>query len=341
LYKKGLTSRHNYKIAAMLSPSEIENVVERGLMSLDWKIPPEELYEPIEYLISIGGKRLRPKLAILCCNLFSDNLDKSIIYPALGLEVFHGFTLIHDDIMDGADMRRNQPTVHKKWDRNIAILSGDVMCIKSYQLIAQAPESKLKEVLDVFSETASKVCEGQQYDMNFEEEPFITIEDYMQMIGLKTAVLIACSAKIGAIIGGASREISDALYNYAYKLGLAFQIKDDLLDSFGDTAIFGKNIGGDIMSNKKTWLLAESMKRAVGEDKKELERLLKVSEIKREEKIPAMQALFTKLGVKDDADFAVEALHKEASGILQKAGLGKNEMNQLSDFANTLLNRER
>ena len=325
----------------MLSASEIESVVEKGLMNLDWKMQPEELYEPIGYLISIGGKRLRPRLAILCCNLFTDNIDKSILYPALGLEVFHGFTLIHDDIMDGAEMRRNQPTVHKKWNSNIAILSGDVMCIKSYQLIANAPVGCLKEVLDIFSETASQVCEGQQYDMNFESEPFITLDDYMHMIGLKTAVLVACSAKMGAIIGGADKNIADSLYNFAYKLGLAFQIKDDLLDSFGDSAVFGKNIGGDIMSNKKTWLLAESMKRATGQEKSELEMLLKSKDMKKEEKVPAMQSLYTRLGVKDDATIAVENLHNEAWSNLEKVKLSKRQLDQLSDFANSLLNRER
>ena len=325
----------------MLSASEIESVVEKGLMNLDWKMQPEELYEPIGYLISIGGKRLRPRLAILCCNLFTDNIDKSILYPALGLEVFHGFTLIHDDIMDGAEMRRNQPTVHKKWNSNIAILSGDVMCIKSYQLIANAPVGCLKEVLDIFSETASQVCEGQQYDMNFESEPFITLDDYMHMIGLKTAVLVACSAKMGAIIGGADKNIADSLYNFAYKLGLAFQIKDDLLDSFGDSAVFGKNIGGDIMSNKKTWLLAESMKRATGQEKFELEMLLKSKDMKKEEKVPAMQSLYTRLGVKDDATIAVENLHNEAWSNLEKVKLSKRQLDQLSDFANSLLNRER
>ncbi|MEZ7874411.1 MAG: polyprenyl synthetase family protein [Bacteroidales bacterium] len=325
----------------MLTVSEIENVVEKGLRSLDWKMQPQELYEPIEYLISIGGKRLRPRLAILCYNLFSENIDKSIIYPAIGLEVFHGFTLIHDDIMDGADLRRNQPTVHKKWDNNIAILSGDVMCIKSYQMIANAPEKCLREILDIFSDTAAKVCEGQQYDMNYEYEPFITTEDYIQMIGLKTAVLIACSAKIGALIGGAGKETSEALYNYGYKLGLAFQIKDDLLDSFGETAVFGKNIGGDIMNNKKTWLLVESLKRATGEDRAELDYLLRGKDIKREVKIPAMQNLFRRIGIVADADKEIERLHTEARDILAGAGLDKRQLEQLSEFANILLNRER
>lgn len=325
----------------MLTALEIENIVEKGLRSLDWRLQPQELYEPIEYLISIGGKRLRPRMAIMCYNLFSDNVDKSIIYPALGLEVFHGFTLIHDDIMDGADMRRNQPTVHKRWDNNIAILSGDVMCIKSYQMIANAPDKYIREVLEIFLDTAQKVCEGQQYDMNYEAKPFITLDDYMHMIGLKTAVLMACSAKIGAVIGGASELVTNALYKYSYKLGLAFQIKDDLLDSFGETAVFGKNIGCDIMNNKKSWLLVESLRRAIGEDKVELDYLLTNKEIKREVKVPAMQSLYKKLNVKEDAEKAIEVLHTEAWEILSLAGLEKKHLDQLSDFANILLNRER
>jgi geranylgeranyl diphosphate synthase type II len=218
----------------MFSISEIDALVEKGIFSLDLKGEPVELYNPIEYLVSIGGKRLRPKLAILSYNLFSDKIDRSIIYPAMGLEIFHGFTLIHDDIMDNADLRRNRTTVHKKWNNSIAILSGDVMCIKSYQYMSMAPAAKLKEVLDLFSETAEQVCEGQQYDMNFETSPLITMDEYLSMIGLKTAVLIAASAKVGAIVANAPATVCDALYNYAYQLGLAFQIKDDYFDSFGD-----------------------------------------------------------------------------------------------------------
>ena len=325
----------------MYTLKEIEDIVEKGLFSLNWEGNPGELYEPIEYLVSIGGKRLRPKMAIMCYNLFSETIDNSIVYPALALEIFHGFTLIHDDIMDGASLRRNQPTVHKKWNNNIAILSGDVMCIKSYQLIGYTPEKYLKEVLKLFSDTAAQVCEGQQYDMNFETLPFITNEDYLEMIGLKTAVLIACSAKIGAIISGSSPEAADALYNYGYQLGLAFQIKDDYLDSFGDSAIFGKNIGGDIVSNKKTWLLVESLKRAQGDDEKELNNLISTINSDPKNKISKVLALYNKLGIKAAAEEAIGEYHKNAKNSIDSEHFTEKQKECLLEFANLLLNREK
>ncbi|HPS96136.1 MAG: polyprenyl synthetase family protein [Bacteroidales bacterium] len=325
----------------MYTLKEIDEVVEKGLYSLNWEGNPGELYEPIEYLVSIGGKRLRPKMAIMCYNLFSEKIDTSIVYPALALEIFHGFTLIHDDIMDGASLRRNQPTVHKKWNNNIAILSGDVMCIKSYQLIGYAPEKYLKKVLKLFSDTAAQVCEGQQYDMNFETLPFITNDEYLEMIGLKTAVLIACSAKLGAIISGASPEAAGALYNYGYQLGLAFQIKDDYLDSFGDTAVFGKTIGGDIMSNKKTWLLVESMKRAQGNDEAELNSLLSSKNQDQKGKISKVLALYEKLGIKTAAEEAIGEYHEKAQKALVPEYFTGKQRERLMEFANLLLNREK
>lgn len=325
----------------MYTLKEIDEIVEKGLYSLNWEGNPGELYEPIEYLVSIGGKRLRPKMAIMCYNLFSEKIDNSIVYPALALEIFHGFTLIHDDIMDGASLRRNQPTVHKKWNNNIAILSGDVMSIKSYQLIGYAPEKYLKKVLKLFSDTAAQVCEGQQYDMNFETLPFITNDEYLEMIGLKTAVLIACSAKLGAIISGASPEAADALYNYGYQLGLAFQIKDDYLDSFGDSVVFGKTIGGDIMSNKKTWLLVESMKRAQGNDEKELNNLISSKSASQNDKISKVLALYERLGIKDAAEDAIGGYHKNAQKALVPECFTEKQRERLMEFANLLLNREK
>jgi Geranylgeranyl pyrophosphate synthase len=224
----------------MFAIKELYNFINKGLTNLDLKLQPEELYQPIEYMISIGGKRLRPALCLMTYNLFSDKIEKSILHPALALEVFHCFTLIHDDIMDKADIRRGQPTVYKKWNNNIAILSGDVMSIKAYELLANAPKEALPEVLALFSKTAAQVCEGQQYDMNFENIPYITMDDYISMISLKTAVLIACAAKIGAIIAGANEKTAKILYNYAFDLGIAFQIQDDLFDTFGESNIFGK-----------------------------------------------------------------------------------------------------
>ena len=320
---------------------EIDAVVDKGISSLNWEGDPGELYEPIEYLISIGGKRLRPKMAVICFNLFSDKIDNSIVYPALALEIFHGFTLIHDDIMDGASLRRNQPTVHKKWNNNIAILSGDVMCIKSYKLIAFTPEKHIKDVLTLFSDTAAQVCEGQQFDMNYETLPLITIGEYLDMIGLKTAVLMACSAKMGAIIGGASPECANALYNYGYQLGLAFQIKDDYLDSFGDTNIFGKAIGGDILSNKKTWLLVEGLKRAQGKDSEILKEFISSKNCEPKEKIAGVIALYERLGVKTAAEEEIGEYHKKAQKALDSVHFTPHQLERLLEFANLLLNREK
>lgn len=325
----------------MFSIEEIDSMVEKSIFSLELKGEPQELYNPIEYLISIGGKRVRPKLAITTFNLFSDQIERSIFFPAIALEVFHGFTLIHDDIMDNASMRRNQPTVHKKWNNNIAILSGDVMCIKSYQYIAEAPVDKLKSVMDLFTSTAAKVCEGQQFDMNFESTPFITMDDYLKMIGLKTAELIAASAKLGAILAGTSKFIEDAFYNYGYALGMAFQIKDDYFDSFGESALFGKNIGGDILCGKKTWLMVEALKRAKTDQKAELEKLLKSGTIDPEEKISAVLSLYNDLGIKEAAQEAMSSYHKEAIGYIKECDLTNEQKDRLSEVADNLINRKK
>lgn len=325
----------------MFTISEIDSMVEKGIYSLDLKGEPEELYSPIEYLIAIGGKRVRPKLALVAYNLFSDKIDYSVMYPAIGLEIFHGFTLIHDDIMDNADLRRNRTTVHKKWNTNIAILSGDVMCIKSYQYMSFAPAGVLKDVLEIFSKTAAQVCEGQQFDMNYESVPFITMEDYLNMIGLKTAVLIAASAKIGAVIAGAEGKTADSIYNYGYNLGLAFQIKDDYFDSFGDSNVFGKKIGGDILCGKKTWLLVESFKRADASTRQELYDILKTPADQAENKIKKVLEIYHNLGIKSAAEEAVESYYKRAMESLRDSGLNTDQINQLAEFARNLTDREK
>lgn len=325
----------------MFSIEEIDSMVEKSIFSLELKGEPEELYNPIEYLISIGGKRVRPKLAIVTYNLFSDNIERSVIFPAIALEIFHGFTLIHDDIMDNAAIRRNQSTVHKKWNQNTAILAGDVMCIKSYQYMAKAPVDKLKSVMDLFSSTAAKVCEGQQFDINFEAAPFITMEDYLNMIGLKTAVLIAASAKLGAILAGASANIADALYKYGYALGMAFQIKDDYFDSFGESALFGKKIGGDIVLGKKTWLMVEALKRAQNDKKVDLNNLLKSTSIEPEKKIATVLAIYSELGIKEAAQEAMDKYHKQAIDAVKECDFNNEQRERLSEFAHVLINREK
>lgn len=326
----------------MYTHSEIDAIVEKAIINMNLKGSPEELYEPIEYLISIGGKRLRPKMSVMSFNLFSDNIDDSIIYPSLALEIFHGFTLIHDDIMDNSSLRRGQLTVHKKWDISTAILSGDVMCIKAYEYLAHAPLNKLHEVLSLFTKTATEVCEGQQLDMNFESQPFITTEDYIEMIGLKTAVLMACSAKMGAIIGGADKRTADAIYDFAYQLGLAFQIKDDYLDVYGNTSLFGKNIGGDIANNKKTWLLIEAFKRASGRDLTRLNELIsKDGKIEAAEKIDEVMKIYETLHIKQAAESAISHYNDKALSSLDNSSLSNIQKDQLFEFAKSLINREK
>lgn len=323
----------------MFAIEELDRFVENGLAALNLRQEPEELYEPIEYMVSIGGKRLRPELCLLTYNLFSDKIEKPILYPALALEIFHGFTLIHDDIMDKAELRRGQQTVHRKWNDNVAILSGDVMSIQAYQLLANAPQAVLPQVLALFSKTAAQVCEGQQYDMNFENIPYITMDDYISMISLKTAVLIACSAKMGALIAGAEEKTAQALYDFAFSLGIAFQIQDDLFDTFGQGNVFGKKIGGDIMNNKKTWLLVESFKVADKVQKQQLNEIMAMGEDQEEEKIARMQQMYITLGIKEAATEAIMGYSNKALEIIGKAGFTPAQMEQLHKFADKLIKR--
>lgn len=323
----------------MFSIEEINSIINKGLTNLNWAKEPKELYQPLEYMIAIGGKRIRPKFCLATYNLFSNAINNAILLPALALEVFHSFTLIHDDIMDNADLRRGQPTVHKRWNDNIAILSGDAMCIYSYSLLSNAPAGKLKDVLSLFSKTAMQVCEGQQFDMNFEYLPFITLEDYISMIGLKTAVLIACSAKMGAIIAGAPKDVCDGLYDFGYKLGTAFQIQDDYLDSFGDENVFGKKIGGDILNNKKTWLLTECFKLADQEQTKRLKKLLAMKESSGEEKISKMREFFKELGIDIKTKEAISVYYKKALDSLGQLNLTPEQKGQMEQYARTLIVR--
>ncbi len=306
---------------------------------------PAGLYDPLRYMIAIGGKRLRPKLCLLTYSLFKDGLDIPILEPAAGLEVFHTFTLIHDDIMDRSPMRRGCDTVWKKWNEDTAILSGDVMCIDSYRRIAQAPAEVLGLVLALFTRTAAEVCEGQQMDMDFESVPQVPMADYMQMIGLKTGVLIACAAQMGALIGGASAEVADRLYAYGYRLGLAFQVADDYLDTYGDAAVFGKPIGGDIVNDKKSWLLTRALEKLTCKDA-----LLRAMELpvetadQRAAKIAAVRAIYDAASVGEDARAEVRRLSDEAlaaiDGIDAAIGLpGTAAYDALRDFADRLVSR--
>ena len=306
---------------------------------------PAGLYDPLRYMLALGGKRLRPKLCLLTYSLFKDGLDASVLEPAAGLEVFHTFTLIHDDIMDRSPMRRGCDTVWKKWNEDTAILSGDVMCIDSYRRIAQAPPEVLGRVLALFTKTAAEVCEGQQMDMDFESVPQVPMADYMQMIGLKTGVLIACAAQMGALIGGASADVADRLYAYGYRLGLAFQVADDYLDTYGDAAIFGKPIGGDIVNDKKSWLLTRALEKLTCKDA-----LLRAMELpvetadERAAKIAAVRAIYDAASVGEDARAEVRRLSDEAlaaiDGLDAAIGLpGTAAYGALRDFADRLVSR--
>lgn len=278
----------------MLSFEDILERIETEIREIPLDYPPKSLFDPIEYILSLGGKRIRPALALMACNIYNENIDK-IIKPALGMEVFHNFTLLHDDLMDEADKRRNKPTVHKVWDANTAILSGDAMLIVAYQLIGQTDPDYLKEIFDLFTQTALEICCGQQYDMEFESRMNVTEEEYLEMIRLKTAVLLACCLKAGAILGGASKEDAQHLYDFGINIGLAFQLQDDLLDVYGDSETFGKNIGGDITVNKKTYMLINALQKASGEQREIMTNWMQKTEFDAAEKIAVFTYIYDEL----------------------------------------------
>ena len=302
---------------------------------------PAGLYDPLRYMMGIGGKRIRPTLCLKVYGLYGKEPGPDILEAAAAIELFHTFSLIHDDIMDRSPLRRGVPTVWKKWDETTAILSGDEMLIEAYKHIAKVPAACLDRALGLFTRTASEVCEGQQYDMDFENLPFIPMSDYLSMIGLKTAVLLACSTKMGALIGGASIGVCDALYQFGYKLGIAFQITDDYLDTFGNEKVFGKKIGGDIMNNKKTWLLVESMRRANGEQKLQLEKLMQLGEEDRAFKIESVRMFYEQLGVKEAAEAEILVWHKKALESLSQAGFSHWQTHTLEQFAESIIHREK
>ena len=324
----------------MKSFDEINQLVTFELEQLNWHKEPTGLYEPIGYVLSMGGKRIRPVLTLMACNLFSDDIQLAV-NSALGLEIFHNFTLLHDDIMDRADVRRNKPTVHKKWNDNTAILSGDVMQIASYRFMAMTPEKYLKQSLDLFSQTATEICEGQQYDVDFETRDQVKAEEYLEMIRLKTAVLLGCALKTGAIIGGAGEKDAQLLYDFGIDIGLAFQLKDDLLDVYGNEATFGKKIGGDILCNKKTYLLIHALELATKQDASELQYWLQTTdESSADEKISAVTTLYNKLGVKSICEDKMQYFYSKAIANLQKVSVLENKKQELRNIAEKLMLRQ-
>ncbi len=342
----------------MLKLEQLYNLIDQEVRQLEWPERPEKLYGPLQYMMDMGGKRIRPRLCLISYNLFKDDIGKHILSPALALEVFHNFTLIHDDIMDNADIRRGRPTVYRKWDNNVAILSGDTMCIWAFKMLGQAPADRLDKVLKLFSQTTIEICEGQQMDMDFEDRMDVSRDEYIKMIGLKTSVLLACSSAMGAVIAGADDHICKGLYDFAYKLGLAFQIQDDYLDSFGDEKTFGKKIGGDILNNKKTWLLIRcreeackkdtaeenTCKRDGGTEKpftSELEDLLKLEESEGEKKIQAVKDFYRKLGIDTMAQKAIVSYYQDALHTLEQTELAPEQKKQMEIFAQTLVSRNK
>lgn len=322
----------------MITEASIDQAVRALFDGIEFTSEPAGLYDPLRYMIAIGGKRIRPRLCMMAYSLFKDALGEEVMQPAAALEVFHTFTLIHDDIMDRSPMRRGMPTVWKKWSGDTAILSGDVMLIDAYSRIAKAPEAVHAQVHSLFTRTAAQVCEGQQYDMDFEQVPQVAMEDYMMMIGLKTAVLLAASAKIGALIGGASAEDADLLYEYGYQLGLAFQVADDYLDAYGDAKVFGKPIGGDIVNDKKSWLIT----RALEKDAELLRPLMALpvsTEEERAAKIDAVRGAYTTLGVDVDARKEIERLTGLAMAAAGRLNVAADGLEMLRRFADSLVGR--
>jgi len=319
---------------------EIQDIITSELEKINWNKEPKGLYEPIGYVLSMGGKRIRPALALMACNLFSEDVQPAV-NTALGLEIFHNFTLLHDDIMDRADVRRGQQTVHKKWNDNTAILSGDVMQIASYQFVAKTPAKQLKPVLDLFSQTAAEICEGQQYDVDFESRDDVKAEEYLEMIRLKTAVLLGCALKCGALIGGAGEEDAQNLYDFGINIGLAFQLKDDLLDVYGDEVTFGKKIGGDILCNKKTYMLIRALELATGYDAVALQYWLHISDEKSlDDKITAVTSLFIRLGVNTICEDKMHEFYTKAIANLEKVTVLDNNKQELRNLAEKLMFRK-
>ena len=319
--------------------NQINQIISTELEGINWNKAPHGLYDPIAYVLSLGGKRIRPALTLMACNLFTDDL-KPAIPAALGLEIFHNFTLLHDDIMDKADVRRGQATVHKKWDDNTAILSGDVMQIAAFQYMAQSPVNQLQRTLALFSKTAAEICEGQQYDVEFEGRNQVEAEEYLEMIRLKTAVLLGCALQIGAWIGGAGDKNASLLYAIGINLGLAFQLKDDLLDVYGDAATFGKKIGGDILCNKKTYLLIHALQLAQDKDAAELKGwLLRMDAEDGDAKIEAVRAIFNRLGVKEICETKMESYFRMAIEQLEVLDVLEDKKQELRSLAEKLMFR--
>jgi len=316
----------------------LSKTFEQVLEELELPKEPRLLYEPVSYTINNGGKRMRPLLVLLGCKIFSEDISQAL-HPSVAIEMFHNFTLVHDDIMDRAPLRRGKPSVYQKWNDNVAILSGDAMMVKSYQSLVQTRKEVLAEVLDIFNLTALEVCEGQQHDMDFEERDDVSISEYLEMIRLKTAVLLAASLKLGAVIGGTSEENAQKLYVFGLNAGIAFQLQDDILDVYGETAKVGKQKGGDIIANKQTYLLIKAKELATKKQTSELNSWLNGS-ISGSEKVEAVTALYQELNVRELAEAEMWKYFNRGLESLKQVQGSENWKNILEQFATNLMHRE-
>lgn len=324
----------------MLTSKEILARVNKFIEELPYDRKPYSLYEPIKYVLSMGGKRIRPVLMLLAYNLYKDDPD-DILMPACALETYHNYTLLHDDLMDNADVRRGLPTVHRKWNANTAILSGDSMLVLAYQRIAQCRPDKLKPILDLFTETALQIGEGQQYDMDFEQRNDVTEDEYIEMIRLKTSVLLACAVKIGAMLADAPAEDAENLYVFGEQMGLAFQLQDDLLDVYGDPKVFGKATGGDITSNKKTYMLINAFLRANDEQRRELTKWCTAKDFDRQEKIAAVTGIYDKIGIRELCEARINHYFDESMKNLAKVNVLEERKEALRQFTLEMMKREK
>ena len=319
--------------------AQLLDKVNAHIEQLDYAHEPMNLYDPVKYILSLGGKRIRPAMMLMAYNIYRDDVEQ-ILDPALALEIYHNFTLLHDDLMDHADVRRGKPTVHKRWDANTAILSGDVMLTLADVYMSRVDDAHFREVMATFHKTSIEIAEGQQYDMDFETRTDVTEAEYIEMIRLKTSVLLACALKIGAILGGATKEDAQHLYRLGECIGLAFQLRDDYLDVYGDPKVFGKKIGGDILCNKKTYLYINALRLANQEQHAELDRWATATEIDPEEKLAAVTAIYTALGLPEKSRAIEEHYYTLAKAELEALSVSDSQKAVLAQFMAMLMERD-
>ncbi len=324
----------------MYTIKDCQEIINKRLARLPIPRQPENLYDPIRYVAELEGKRIRPALVLMGFNLFADDIEDAI-NPAIAIELFHNFTLVHDDIMDQSDLRRNKPTVHKKWNVNIGILSGDAMLIKAYELLTRSPSASLSGILEVFNKTALEVCEGQQLDMDFESRAVVTLQEYLHMIELKTAVLLAASLKIGAISAGSAIRDAGYLAEFGKNIGMAFQLQDDLLDVYGTLEQFGKQPGNDIVSNKKTFLMLTALDLARGEMLRTLKNCMEQKKFNRDEKVRQVISVYDALGIKNITEHKINSFYDLGIKSLEKIGCSHQRKQPLFQFAEIMMHRKK